>query len=237
MSANETALRAVMEAKLPTRSRRKSFAEARWAFKNNKPTVKPVDCLIPRLRYPLGWNLAHLKETATPRKKRFARKMRENPSPGETAMWNVLRRLTVQFERQFVMFGYIADFYCPNYGLVIEIDGKQHLAPEQAAWDVQRNQVMNRAGITVLRFPVPAILRDPQGVLNAIRETMERLFWERTNFDRGVQTETLLFSNDLTKRENPAESRVTAGSISRRASGSGCPEGAESKPPRKQAGE
>lgn len=56
-----------------------------------------------------------------------ARELRKNLTEAERKLWyNYLRLLPDKFYRQRPIDHYIADFYAPAYGLVIEIDGDTH---------------------------------------------------------------------------------------------------------------
>ncbi len=57
-----------------------------------------------------------------------ARKLRNNATNTERALWQVLRdkQLGWRFRRQFVIAPYIVDFACPEARFVIEADGGQH---------------------------------------------------------------------------------------------------------------
>ncbi|HMN05511.1 MAG TPA: DUF559 domain-containing protein [Flavobacteriales bacterium] len=50
------------------------------------------------------------------------------------------------FHRQWPMFGYIADFYCAELRLIVEVDGGIHNTPERQAHDAKRTDVLNGEG-------------------------------------------------------------------------------------------
>ena len=60
--------------------------------------------------------------------KNFARANRKAGNLSEALLWNELkqRKMGVQFKRQRPIGNYIADFYCAEKNLVIEIDGWSH---------------------------------------------------------------------------------------------------------------
>jgi very-short-patch-repair endonuclease len=61
--------------------------------------------------------------------KSTARKLRQNLTDSESALWTQLRAKQpagIQFYRQKPLGPYIVDFYAPQAKLVIEIDGSQH---------------------------------------------------------------------------------------------------------------
>ncbi|MFC1617618.1 endonuclease domain-containing protein, partial [Candidatus Margulisiibacteriota bacterium] len=62
-------------------------------------------------------------------KKEFARALRKDQTKSEDIVWEALRDrrfMSLKFRRQHVIKGYVVDFYCRSYKLVIEIDGKIH---------------------------------------------------------------------------------------------------------------
>jgi very-short-patch-repair endonuclease len=85
--------------------------------------------------------------------------MRKDPTPAEARMETLLLRLLPgrgQVERQFA-FGagskrYILDFYLPEIGLGIEVDGAHHGTPEQKKIDKAKEQVARDRGILICRI-------------------------------------------------------------------------------------
>jgi very-short-patch-repair endonuclease len=101
----------------------------------------------------------------------------------EQQLWARLRRkslLGVQFCRQKPLGDYIVDFYAPRAGLVVEIDGSQHLEEAHAAKDAQRDAYLAHQGIQVLRFHTTQILQE----LDAVVEVIVRTLAERLAADR-----------------------------------------------------
>ena len=108
--------------------------------------------------------------------------MRNNPTPAEDAMWNILRFSRFQglrFLRQHSILHhqnnrvhfFIADFYCHELKLIIEIDGDIHNRPEQLAHDQIRTETLVEMGCHVVRFKNDIVLKDPDLVLTEL-ETM-----------------------------------------------------------------
>lgn len=98
--------------------------------------------------------------------------MRRNKSWPEKWLWSKLRdkQLGVAMYSQKVMFGYIADFWCPAAKLVIETDGKQHLLKKQMAWDKERDAVMAANGIKTMRFTASEVFTNLPAVVAMIRQ-------------------------------------------------------------------
>jgi very-short-patch-repair endonuclease len=63
------------------------------------------------------------------------------------------RRLAdLKFRRQHPIAGLIADFYCAELRLVLEIDGDVHGDPRQQDYDAERTARLESYGIRVLRL-------------------------------------------------------------------------------------
>lgn len=68
------------------------------------------------------------------------------------------------------MGNYIADFYCHEKRLVIELDGEIHDTNEQVKRDNERTILMNRLNITVIRFRNEEVLSDSKLVIKKIMD-------------------------------------------------------------------
>ncbi len=85
--------------------------------------------------------------------KKHAQTLRKCMTPEESHLWyDYLRTYPIQFKRQRPIAGYIADFYCPQARLVIEVDGSQHFTTDGRAYDEARTEIIERYGIKVIRF-------------------------------------------------------------------------------------
>ena len=61
--------------------------------------------------------------------KEFRRSLRNNLTPSESILWNILKNGQVggyKFRRQHGMGPYVLDFYCPSLKLCVELDGDVH---------------------------------------------------------------------------------------------------------------
>lgn len=101
----------------------------------------------------------------------LAQQMRREMTGAEAILWMRLRRngLGVNFRRQQVIDGFIADFYCHSAALVIEADGSVH-DPE---YDAERDRIFAARGIRVLRFRNQDIVERIGFVLSRIRQHLE----------------------------------------------------------------
>jgi very-short-patch-repair endonuclease len=87
----------------------------------------------------------------------------------ERLLWGKLRagRLVgLKFRRQHPIGPFVADFYCDEMKLVIELDGDSHSGRAMA--DHERTDYLHGCGLRVVRFGNDDILRDLDAVLTAI---------------------------------------------------------------------
>ena len=83
----------------------------------------------------------------------LAKTLRKNMTKQERRLWfEFLRSLPIRFQRQKPLGHYIADFYCAEAKLVIELDGSQHFLDDGMASDKERDAALREMGITVRRY-------------------------------------------------------------------------------------
>ncbi len=105
----------------------------------------------------------------------IARRLRRDQTDAERALWFRLRdrRLGgMKFRRQMPIDRYVVDFCCEAAHLIIEVDGGQHA--ERGDLDANRTQVLEAMGYLVLRFWNNDVLRNIDGVLERIVETLNQ---------------------------------------------------------------
>jgi very-short-patch-repair endonuclease len=84
-----------------------------------------------------------------------AKRLRRISTPSEDAIWELLRDrklLGLKFRRQVPIGPYVADFYCYELRLVLEIDGSIHEEDSQIAHDRNRDANLEALGFRLLRF-------------------------------------------------------------------------------------
>lgn len=98
--------------------------------------------------------VAKLNNSVPRAKKEFARSLRKRMTAAEMAFWQHVRRkaLGVRVHRQYVIRGYIVDFYIPAWAMAIELDGSHHCREPQLSYDRYRDAVIRAAGVVVKRF-------------------------------------------------------------------------------------
>ena len=90
-----------------------------------------------------------------PKKLELARHFRKNPTESEDAVWQMLRNRQIKnlkWRRQQVIDGFIADFYCAELNVVIEVDGAIHENEEVKEYDKYRTSVFESRGIKTFRI-------------------------------------------------------------------------------------
>jgi very-short-patch-repair endonuclease len=112
----------------------------------------------------------------------LVRDLRKNQTKSEKILWNILRNQKLvgqKFLRQHaICFTYqernrffIADFYCFDAKLVIELDGKIH--ESQVEYDEYRTFLINQLGIRVERIKNEE-LKDMTAIIDKIKEFLKR---------------------------------------------------------------
>ncbi|MBC7475712.1 MAG: endonuclease domain-containing protein, partial [Candidatus Sericytochromatia bacterium] len=99
--------------------------------------------------------------------KQVSRDLRSNMTQAEKLLWSKIRNKQINnllFYRQKIIGNYIADFYCHQIKLVIEVDGSQHYTDEGIEKDKIRDEYMDNLGIKTLRFSNNDILSNIEGV-------------------------------------------------------------------------
>ena len=99
---------------------------------------------------------------AHPKLLAYAERLRLNETEAEKALWNVLNKeefKEYKFRRQHAIATFIADFYCHQLRLVIEVDGGYHLRKEQKLYDDFRDEDMAKLNIAVIRLSNEDVLK------------------------------------------------------------------------------
>jgi very-short-patch-repair endonuclease len=104
-----------------------------------------------------------------------ARELRKVLTPAERLLWEALKNRQLngyKFRRQHPIYRYIADFYCHELGLVIELDGGVHDGIGQQEHDRNRDQVILEFGIRVLRFKNEEIVNNLEKTLRIVKASL-----------------------------------------------------------------
>jgi len=101
----------------------------------------------------------------------LARNLRKKQTNAEALLWEIIRNKQVsglKFRRQHPIGNYIADFYCPEKSLVIELDGSIHGKEEQKKHDKERDAIMKQHNINVIRFSNDDVFEKIEEVIQTI---------------------------------------------------------------------
>jgi very-short-patch-repair endonuclease/type II restriction/modification system DNA methylase subunit YeeA len=105
--------------------------------------------------------------------KEYARKLRNKCTKSEAILWKQLKgkfENKYDFHRQKPLDNYIADFFCYELALVIEIDGETHNLEKTKKKDFAKEIRFNELGINVLRFPDTEVFETLDGLIDTVRE-------------------------------------------------------------------
>ena len=98
----------------------------------------------------------------------LAEELRAKMTVAEEILWNAIKinEWHLKFRRQHPIAIYIADFYCHQTKLVIEVDGGYHNNKAVKIYDEVRENDLKDFGITVLRFKNEEIFNEIEKVLD-----------------------------------------------------------------------
>ncbi|BCB20358.1 DUF559 domain-containing protein [Bosea sp. ANAM02] len=100
----------------------------------------------------------------------FAKQLRQRATKPEDVLWELVRGRRIdglKFRRQVPLLAYTVDFLCFERKLIIEIDGRQHLADRD--YDAARTAEIERHGFVLIRFRNEEVLNDRDAVVARIR--------------------------------------------------------------------
>lgn len=111
----------------------------------------------------------------------LCRDLRKNATNSENIMWEVLRNRKInnrKFYRQHPIFYdfegvqkfYIADFYCHEFKLIVEIDGGYH--KRQIDYDKMRTEIINLLGIEVIRFTNEEVENNLKNTIKSLKSKL-----------------------------------------------------------------
>lgn len=105
----------------------------------------------------------------------IAKRLRKKSTRAEKILWQLLRNRQFKgykFRRQHPVGKYVADFYCHQSKLVIELDGEVHNDEEQMKYDMERNEFMKELGLKVLRIKNEDVIDKMERVIELIKESL-----------------------------------------------------------------
>lgn len=122
--------------------------------------------------------------------KYLARQLRKDLTPGEIKLWvEVLSKRQMKgyrFLRQRPILNYIADFFCKELKLVIEVDGFSHFYKYED--DLKRDKELNIHGYRVCRVFEEDVMRDTENVIREIESYIGSIEWDENTPLKGERS-------------------------------------------------
>lgn len=106
----------------------------------------------------------------------FARELRRPLTPCEKKLWEVVRARGAsgwKFRRQTPIGPFIADFYCAEVRLIVEVDGRSHADREE--YDAWRTEWLESQGYHLIWFTNLEVGKQLEGVIGKIVIVCEEL--------------------------------------------------------------
>ena len=112
--------------------------------------------------------------------KELSRKLRFEQTTAEKTLWEIIRNrkfYNLKFRRQHAIGRYIADFYCDEKKVVIELDGEIHNNSKE--YDAIRDEIISSHGIHIIRLENHQVLQDISEVYSLLEYQMRSfsLLW------------------------------------------------------------
>ena len=118
--------------------------------------------------------------------KETARKLRKNLTQAESYLWENIRKWKIlwkQFQKQKPIFVYeedswlpryiIADFYCSENKLIIELDWSVHSNKEVLELDKHKEMLLKNIWYKVIRFTNDEVLNNLEETFQTIKKQLE----------------------------------------------------------------
>ena len=102
---------------------------------------------------------------------KLANELRKNMTEAEDKLWQRLRNRklnNLKFRRQHPVNKFIADFFCTEKELIIEVDGGIHNDPDAKEHDENRTYELEQFGLKIIRFTNEEVMNDIDKVLEEI---------------------------------------------------------------------
>ena len=113
------------------------------------------------------------KDSHTP----IRRALRRNSTKAERLLWRTIRgsSLGYKIRRQFSIGACIADFYCHELRLVIELDGYSHNDDKVYAKDIAKQNFLKKMGYAVKRYTDEQVLNSIESVYMDLKALCDNL--------------------------------------------------------------
>ena len=106
----------------------------------------------------------------------YRKELRKNLTSAEAYLWKQLQQRKLEgrkFRRQHSIENFIADFYCPEERLIIELDGQVHFNSIAQEKDENRTKILENLGFRVIRFENKMVFDNLQSVLQEIKDNFK----------------------------------------------------------------
>jgi very-short-patch-repair endonuclease len=104
----------------------------------------------------------------------LARQLRKGLTKSEACLWKYALKAKqlrgYQFKRQRPILQYIADFFCMELMLIIELDGITHDNEVSLVKDNRREERLAKAGFKIVRFTDEEVLKNMAGVISQLEK-------------------------------------------------------------------
>ncbi len=101
------------------------------------------------------------------------RELRKRLTPAEARLWKYIKNRQLnnkKFRRQHSLGNYVVDFFCPEWSLIVELDGSPHDTIEGYEKDDQRTRFLLGKGYKIIRFENKEVMNNLEGVLLEIKK-------------------------------------------------------------------
>lgn len=156
----------------------RKWKEYVWYIMDIYPTLNPSPTIGEGKEIPKVYTVGKNKLPSWNFMIELARKLRKNQTKAELLLREILRNKKInnlKFRRQHPIWNYIADFYCSEKKLVIELDWNIHNTKEQKQYDKIRDNVMKNHNINVIRFRNNDIFNKTQEVIQTIIDISNKI--------------------------------------------------------------
>jgi very-short-patch-repair endonuclease len=109
----------------------------------------------------------------------FAQQLRKGLTKSEACLWKYALKAKqlkgYQFRRQRPILQYIADFFCKELMLIVELDGITHDNEVSRVKDNQREKRLAQAGFKIIRFTDEEVLNKIAGVISELERIIDEM--------------------------------------------------------------
>ncbi|MBW6501962.1 MAG: endonuclease domain-containing protein [Bacteroidales bacterium] len=126
---------------------------------------------------------------------RRARILRSSMTIPEIILWSGLRSKKLdgyKFRRQQIILNYIADFYCHELRLIVEVEGEIHSLTENKEYDKTRYNTLTKNGYNIIRLSNAEVESDLNSAINRIRTFIAEICPPRRGTTGGLSNEKQL---------------------------------------------